>query len=270
LLLVSGGGRQRREKRRQSRRRRRWRGGIMYMLSPLLDPCLLTPGGIYAPLWMAEDDGTLTAVVAATRPGEGGVVMSGWHDVDAKHGIQVAVSWVASQVGPLCHWLASSHPGLRGRSVLWHTGEQLSIYRTGNQQKLYGPSVSVCIALSLVCMLVRRRAKRTMAMTGALDLRGNVLPVGGLQGKLRGCQQRDYIDTLLVPEASLARLSIDSLPADLRDYARRVLRGVRTMTDVIQLAIEGEYRGITFLGPAPWDWLWRGKDPHAISYIPTS
>jgi ATP-dependent Lon protease len=89
-------------------------------------------------------------------------------------------------------------------------------------------------------MLVRRQAKRTVAMTGVLDLQGNVLPVTGLQGKLRGCQVLDFIDTLLVPEASLARLSIDSLPADLRDYARRVLRGVRTMTDVIQLAIEGE------------------------------
>jgi hypothetical protein len=166
--------------------------------------------------------------------------MPGLYAADAMHGMQVAVSWAASQVGPLCHWLAPNNPGLRGRSELWHTGEQLSIYRTGNHIKLYGSSVSVCIALSLVCMLVRRQAKRTVAMTGALDLQGNVLPVTGLQGKLRGCQQEDFIDTLLVSEASLARLSIDSLPADLRDYARRVLRGVRTMTDVIQLAIEGE------------------------------
>jgi ATP-dependent Lon protease len=206
---------------------------------------LLTAGGIFAPVGITEDNGTLIVVVAATRPGEGGVVMPGQYDTDSMHGMQVAVSWAASQVGPLRHWLAPTNPGLRRRSELWHTGEQLSIYRTGNQQKLYGPSVSVCIALSLVCMLVRRQAKRTVAMTGNLDLRGSVLEVEGLQGKLRGCQQLDYIDTLLVPEASLARLSIDSLPADLRDYARRVLRGVRTMTDVIQLAIEGQVYPVT-------------------------
>jgi ATP-dependent Lon protease len=123
--------------------------------------------------------------------------------------------------------------------VLWHAGEQISIYRTGHD-KLFGSSMTVCIALSLVCMLVRRQAKSTVAITGSLDLQGNVLEVGGLQGKLRGCQKIDCINTLLVPKASLDKLSIDSLPADLRAYARRVLRGVSTMNDVIRCAITSE------------------------------
>lgn len=41
---------------------------------------------------------------------------------------------------------------------------------------------------------------------------------------------------------SLVKVSIKSLLADLRDYAHRVLRGLRTMSDVIQLAVEGRDR----------------------------
>jgi hypothetical protein len=156
-------------------------------------------------------------------------------------GMQVAVSWVASQVGPLCRWLAGHTQTSSHCSALWHADECISIYRAGNHRELSGSSVSVCIALSLVCMLVRRQVKPTVVVTGTLDLRGNVLEVGGLQGKLRGCQKVESLTMLLVPEASLARLSIDSLPADLREYAHRVLRGVRTMTEVIQLALEGGY-----------------------------
>lgn len=195
---------------------------------------------VFVPIWHGEDEGTMTAVLATTRPGEGDMVMPGQFAQDAMEGLQVAVSWAASHVGLLCRWLMDSKRGSTSRSVLWHAGEQLSLARGGNHRELAGPSVSVGIALSLACMVGKRVPKSTVAVTGHLDLRGNVLDVGGLQGKLRGCQQIDSITTLLVPEESLAKLSIDDLPSDLRAYATRVLRGVRTMTDVIRLAVKGQ------------------------------
>lgn len=193
------------------------------------------------PTWLSEDAGELTALVAVTRPGQGDWVMPGRYSAETLESIEVAVSWAASQAAPLCRWLGDSKKrGARHRSVLWHAGRrQISLYRTGSHHWLSGQSVTVGIALSLVCMLVKRNVKPTVAVTGNLDLRGNVLEVTGLQAKLRACQARESIETLLVPEASLAQLSIALLPADLRDYARRVLCGVRTMADVIRLAFPG-------------------------------
>jgi ATP-dependent Lon protease len=88
-------------------------------------------------------------------------------------------------------------------------------------------------------MLTRRPVKEKVAVTGVLDLSGNILQVDGLREKLTACQEAD-IETLLVPELSLADFSIESLPADLRYYAYKALRGVRTMTDVILLSIQGQ------------------------------
>lgn len=214
--------------------------GIPYLVAQMCD-CLFLPflhtEFNYAALWQSEDSGNLWGVVAHTYPGNGRICMPGRFDADVMDGLDVAISWVSSQVGPLCRWL----DGGRKRSLLWRSDETLYIYCTGRYAPLGGRSVTAAIALSLVCMLTKRRARQTVVLTGNMDLRGNMLEVEGLQGKLRACQARG-METFLVPEASLAKLNIEELPQDLQAYARRVLRGVRTMTDVIQLSIEGGCR----------------------------
>lgn len=232
-----------------------------------------------APVWHDEDSGSLMGIVAHRYPGSEGISMPGRFSPDLMEGMQVqiihasstmpggatssmrseasggehgalgrlmrlslccpvcqvAVSWVSSQVRPLCQWLGGGK-----RTVLWRPGEEtISIYCTNSHVSLSGRSVAAAFALSLVCMLVKRPASRSVAVTGNLDLAGNILEVEGLQGKLRACQRHE-VDLLLVPAASLAALSIYSLPADLRAYARRALRGVKTMTDVIRACIVGQ------------------------------
>lgn len=105
-----------------------------------------------------------------------------------------------------------------------------------------GQSLGVAAALSLVCMVTGRAPRQDVAVTGAMDMRGNVLSVSGLEGKLRACKAGG-LSALLAPEpAVVAVLAEDSdlLPADLREYAAQALLPYRSMVDAIQHVIRGE------------------------------
>ena len=51
---------------------------------------------------------------------------------------------------------------------------------------------------SIVSLLADRSAKSNVAMTGEISLRGRVLPVGGIKGKLLAAS-RAGIDTVVIP-----------------------------------------------------------------------
>jgi ATP-dependent Lon protease len=62
-----------------------------------------------------------------------------------------------------------------------------------------GPSAGVALVTALVSLLSDRRAKSKVAMTGEISLRGRVLPVGGIKGKLLAAR-RAGIDTVVIPK----------------------------------------------------------------------
>ncbi len=62
-----------------------------------------------------------------------------------------------------------------------------------------GPSAGVAMVTALVSLLSDRSAKSKVAMTGEISLRGRVLPVGGIKGKLLAAS-RAGIDTVVIPK----------------------------------------------------------------------
>ncbi len=62
-----------------------------------------------------------------------------------------------------------------------------------------GPSAGVALVTALVSLLADRSAKSNVAMTGEISLRGRVLPVGGIKGKLLAAS-RAGIDTVVIPK----------------------------------------------------------------------
>ncbi len=62
-----------------------------------------------------------------------------------------------------------------------------------------GPSAGITMALALYSAFSGRPAKSDVAMTGEITLRGNVLPIGGLNEKLLAAQ-RSGIKTVLIPK----------------------------------------------------------------------
>lgn len=75
-----------------------------------------------------------------------------------------------------------------------------------------GDSASLATALALVSDLTGKPVRKGLAITGALSLKGNVLPVGGVIPKIVGAA-RQGADEVLVPEAN--RKDFEDVPSSL-------------------------------------------------------
>jgi ATP-dependent Lon protease len=62
-----------------------------------------------------------------------------------------------------------------------------------------GPSAGVAMVTAIVSVMTGIPARRDVAMTGEITLRGRVLPIGGLKEKLLAAL-RGGIKTVLIPE----------------------------------------------------------------------
>ena len=64
-----------------------------------------------------------------------------------------------------------------------------------------GPSAGMALVISLLSCLTKKEVNQHIAMTGEIDLQGNILPVGGIKEKVLAAQ-RNNITTVLIPEAN--------------------------------------------------------------------
>jgi ATP-dependent Lon protease len=76
-----------------------------------------------------------------------------------------------------------------------------------------GPSAGVTMATTMISVFTNRPVKRSVAMTGEITLRGNVLPIGGLKEKVLAAR-RAGITTVVCPK--LNKKELDEVPHPLR------------------------------------------------------
>ncbi len=94
-----------------------------------------------------------------------------------------------------------------------------------------GPSAGLALVASLVSLLLERKIRPRLAMTGEISLRGKVLPVGGVKEKALGAR-RAGIKHVLLPTENMSDL--EDLPPEVeRDLT---FHPVDTVMDMIPLA----------------------------------
>ncbi|OUU74096.1 MAG: endopeptidase La [Methylococcaceae bacterium TMED69] len=96
-----------------------------------------------------------------------------------------------------------------------------------------GPSAGIGMCLAMASALTGIRVKRSVAMTGEITLRGEVLPIGGLKEKLLAAQ-RGGIKTVLIP---------DDNKRDLKEIPGAVKTGleivpVKWIDEVLPIALQ--------------------------------
>ena len=80
-----------------------------------------------------------------------------------------------------------------------------------------GPSAGIAITTSIISLLLNKNVDKTVAMTGEISLKGNVLKIGGLKEKIIGAYNNN-MKTVIIPKSN---------HADLEEVPNKVLEKIK-------------------------------------------
>ena len=167
-----------------------------------------------------EVGGDLLSIEAAVMSGKGKFTVTGQLGDVMKESIQAALSVVRSRAEAL------------GIEPDFHEKQDIHVHVPEGAIPKDGPSAGIGMVTTLVSVLTGIPVKSTVAMTGEITLRGEVLPIGGLKEKLLAAH-RGGIETVIIPEENRK---------DLKDVPENVLseldiHPVRWIDQVLDLAL---------------------------------
>jgi Lon-like ATP-dependent protease len=120
-----------------------------------------------------------------------------------------------------------------------HTGTDISSYDIHIQflqsyEGVEGDSASVSVATAVVSSLENIPVDQSVALTGSLSVRGDVLPVGGVTGKIEAAAESG-IKKVLIPESNMHDVLIEDR------YKNKIeIIPVSTLSDVLEHALVGK------------------------------
>jgi ATP-dependent Lon protease len=101
-----------------------------------------------------------------------------------------------------------------------------------------GPSAGITMAVAMVSAFTKRAARRDVAMTGEITLRGEVLPIGGVKEKVLAARQAK-IRTIVLPRQN-RRDVVQISPRILHDLEFRYVDRVDEVLDIALLPTSAE------------------------------
>lgn len=120
-----------------------------------------------------------------------------------------------------------------------HTGTDISSYDIHIQflqayEGVEGDSASVSVATAVVSSLENIPVDQSVALTGSLSVRGDVLPVGGVTGKIEAAAEAG-IKKVLIPESNINDVLIEER------YKNKIeIIPVSTLSEVLEHALVGK------------------------------
>jgi ATP-dependent Lon protease len=143
--------------------------------------------GVVTGLAWTDVGGELLTIESVMMPGKGKMTVTGNLRDVMKESISAAASYVRSRAVDF----GIEPPHFDRRDIHVHVPE-------GATPK-DGPSAGVAMVTAIVSVMTGIPARKDVAMTGEITLRGRVLPIGGLKEKLLAAL-RGGIKTVLIPE----------------------------------------------------------------------
>ncbi|MCK4476238.1 MAG: hypothetical protein KAU16_05875, partial [Methanophagales archaeon] len=121
------------------------------------------------------------------------------------------------------------------------TGKDIStkdihIQFVGTHEGVEGDSASISVATAVISSLENIPVDQSMAMTGSLSVRGDVLPVGGITPKVEAAVQAG-IKKVLIPQANLNDVLIEDRYKD-----KVKIIPVVTIEDVLEHVLVGKLK----------------------------
>ena len=165
--------------------------------------------------------GELLTIEAAGVPGKGRHVKTGSLGDVMQESIQAALTVVRSRAVGL------------GIDDDFHEKTDLHLHVPEGATPKDGPSAGVAMCTAIVSVLTKIPVKASVAMTGEITLRGEVLPIGGLKEKLLAAH-RGGIKTVIIPQENARDLKEipDNIKADIDVIP------VKWIDEVLDIALE--------------------------------
>ena len=114
------------------------------------------------------------------------------------------------------------------------TKKDVHIQFIGTYEGVEGDSASISIATAVISALEGVPVKQTVAMTGSLSVRGDVMPVGGVTQKIEAAAQAG-IKTVLIPKSNMGDVLIDEAIKGMIEIIP-----VSNMSEVFEYAMGGQ------------------------------
>jgi len=181
-----------------------------------------------------EVGGELLTIEAAVVPGKGKLLLTGQLGEIMQESIQAAMTVVRSRANML------------GLEADYHQKVDVHVHVPEGATPKDGPSAGTGMCTALVSALTRIPVHASVAMTGEITLRGEVLPIGGLKEKLLAAQ-RGGIETVLIPSEN--EKDLVEIPANIKD--KLDIRPVKWIDEVLEIAMEKSPIVAVATSPAP-------------------
>jgi ATP-dependent Lon protease len=181
----------------------------------------ITEFGIATGLAWTPVGGEILFIEATRMRGRGHLLLTGSLGDVMKESAQAALSYLRSQAKKL------------GIDLSDYNKLDLHIHVPAGATPKDGPSAGVAIVAALASLLLKRRVRQGVAMTGEISLRGRVLRVGGVKEKVLAAA-RFKIKEVILPEQN--KNDWLEVPAEAR--AKIKVHFVRHIAEILQLALE--------------------------------
>lgn len=165
--------------------------------------------------------GELLTIEAAGVPGKGRHVKTGSLGDVMQESIQAALTVVRSRAIGL------------GIDENFHEKVDLHLHVPEGATPKDGPSAGVAMCTAIVSVLTKIPVKASVAMTGEITLRGEVLPIGGLKEKLLAAH-RGGIKTVIIPQENARDLK--EIPDNIKSDIKVI--PVKWIDEVLDIALE--------------------------------
>ena len=168
-----------------------------------------------------EVGGELLSIEAVTMEGKGKQIITGQLGDVMQESIQAAMTVVRSRAASL------------GLKPDFHEGRDIHIHVPEGATPKDGPSAGIGMCTAIVSALTGIPVHASVAMTGEITLRGEVLPIGGLKEKILAAH-RGGIKTIVIPHDNEKDLT--EIPESVLKQLE--IKPVRWIDDVLDIALQ--------------------------------
>lgn len=143
--------------------------------------------GLTTGLAWTEIGGELLAIEASVMEGTGRMVMTGKLGDVMQESVQAALTYIRARAERF------------GLMKNFYKKIDIHIHVPEGAIPKDGPSAGIAMATSIASVLMKKKVRADLAMTGEITLRGRVLPIGGLKEKILAAH-RGNIKTVVIPK----------------------------------------------------------------------